>query len=467
MKLNALFFALFTLFLFQPLFAESSPPNLVFIIADDCTFRDIGCYGGQAHTPNIDELATEGMRFERCFQAAPMCSPTRHNIYTGLYPVKSGAYPNHTFAYDHVKSIVHYLEPMGYRVALSGKTHIKPPEVFPFEMIGEDKSPDMEGIGAMMKESSESDQPFCLFVCSNEPHTPWNKGDASAYPPEDIVLPKYIVDTKVVRENFSKYLAEITYFDGEVGQVVGMLEEHGLSENTLVMVVSEQGNAFPFAKWTLYDHGLQAAMVVRWPGKVEAGSVANAMVEYVDVTPTFIDAAGGEAIDGLDGKSFLPVLEGETDHHKDFVYGIMTTRGIINGSEAFGIRSVRSEDYKLIVNLHHETKFTNALTKNDVFLSMVEKAEKGAKKARRLVDAYHHRPPLELYDVRADPLEQKNLAENPEYAEVIEELSAKLDEWMTEQGDLGGETEWKANERQGGNRKKKSNAKKGKPKEEA
>ena len=78
--------------------AAESPPNLVFIIADDCTFRDIGCYGGQAHTPNIDRLATEGMKFNRCFQTAPMCSPTRHNIYTGLYPVKSGAYPNHTFA---------------------------------------------------------------------------------------------------------------------------------------------------------------------------------------------------------------------------------------------------------------------------------------------------------------------------------------------------------------------------------
>jgi len=101
-------------------------PNLVFIIADDCTFRDIGCYGGQAHTPNIDNLATEGMRFTHCFQAAPMCSPTRHNIYTGQYPVKSGAYPNHTFAKDDVKSIVQYLKPLGYRVALSGKKHIGP-----------------------------------------------------------------------------------------------------------------------------------------------------------------------------------------------------------------------------------------------------------------------------------------------------------------------------------------------------
>lgn len=80
--------------------AETAPPNILFIIADDCTHRDLGCYGGHAHTPNIDKLAEQGMRFTQCFQTAPMCSTTRHNIYTGLYPVKSGAYPNHAIVKD-------------------------------------------------------------------------------------------------------------------------------------------------------------------------------------------------------------------------------------------------------------------------------------------------------------------------------------------------------------------------------
>lgn len=115
--------------------ADQEKPNFLFVIADDCTYRDIGCYGGQAHTQNIDRLATEGMLFTHCFQSAPMCSPTRHNIYTGLYPVKSGAYPNHTFAKPGTRSVVHYLKPLGYRVALSGKRHIAPKEVFPFEYV--------------------------------------------------------------------------------------------------------------------------------------------------------------------------------------------------------------------------------------------------------------------------------------------------------------------------------------------
>ena len=436
--------------------SNADQPNLVFIIADDCTFRDIGCYGGQAHTPNIDKLATEGMKFERCFQAAPMCSPTRHNIYTGLYPVKSGAYPNHTRTYDHVKSIVHFLRPMGYRVALTGKTHISPASVFPFErLVRAGKSPSMEEIDSLFADSTKSNKPFCLFACSNEPHSPWDKGDASRYPPAEVKLPSYIVDTETVREDFSNYLAEITFFDDEVGQIVGMLEKHGLADNTLLMVVSEQGNGFPFAKWTCYDNGLQSAMLARWPGKIKPGSMANAMVEYVDITPTFVDAAGGKPIAGLDGRSFLPVLRGETDEHKDYVYGMMTTRGIINGSDAFAIRSVRGQRFKLIKNLNHETKFTNACTAAPAFKSMEQKAAAGDANARRLVDAYYYRPPMELYDMQSDPFEQNNLADSPDMQNTVSRLSGKLTEWMESQGDKGIETELKAFDRQVKQRKNK------------
>lgn len=428
-------------------------PNLVFIIADDCTFRDIGCYGGQAHTPNIDKLAGQGMKFERCFQAAPMCSPTRHNIYTGLYPVKSGAYPNHTRAYDHVKSIVHYLTPLGYRVLQTGKTHINPPSVFPFEHLSggkkAGKNPDMDGIDRLFQESAANKKPFCLFACSNEPHSPWNKGDATQYPPDEIELPPYIVDTPIVRENFGNYLAEVTYFDSQVGQIMELLDKHGLTENTMLMVVSEQGNSFPFAKWTCYDSGLQSAMVVRWPGKVQSGVTTDAMVEYVDVTPTFIDAAGGDPINQLDGLSFLPVLKGETDIHKSYTYGIMTTRGIINGSEAYAIRSIRGFKYKLIRNLNHDSKFTNACSKSGYFKSMVEKANQGDATAQRLVNAYHYRPAVELYQIEEDPLEQHNLAADPAYSKTVQRLSRKLEQWMEEQGDEGIATEMKAHERQG------------------
>jgi len=434
-------------------------PNFVFIIADDCTFRDMATYGGQAHTPNTDRLAKEGMKFQNCFQAAPMCSPTRHNIYTGQYPVKTGAYPNHTFAKDGTQSIVHYLKPLGYRVALSGKTHISPREVFPFEYSGQRNNPDVGAIEKLLAESVRNGNPFCLFACSNEPHTPWNKGDASRYPPEEVKLPTYIADTPVVRENFSRYLAEITYFDDQVGQILSLLDKHDLRDNTMVVVVSEQGNAFPFAKWTCYDMGLHSAMVARWPGKVSAGSISSAMVEYCDITPTFVDAAGGKPAPILDGRSFLPVLRGETDHHKDYVYGLMTTRGIINGSDCYPIRTVRDKDFRLIWNPSHETQFTNACTQHVTFQSMLAAAKAGDERAKRVTQKYQMRPEWELYDVTRDPLEQNNLNGQPEHAKNVTRLRKALDEWMAAQGDKGIETELDARNHQGRNRKKKPGSK--------
>ena len=416
-------------------------PNFVFIIADDLTYRDIGCYGGQAHTPHIDHLATEGMKFERCFQAASMCSPTRHNIYTGLYPFNSGAYPNHTFANLGTKSVVHYLGDLGYRVALSGKVHVAPKEVFPFEYSGVKNNPDMNAIDKLMLGSSSSDEPFCLFATSNEPHSPWNKGDTSLYPPDKVILPPYIVDTPRMREDFSNYLAEITYYDSQVGEILTLLDKHGLRHNTLVMVVSEQGNAFPFAKWTCYGSGLQSAMIVRWPGMVSPGKTTDALVEYTDVLPTFIEAAGGKPAKLLDGKSMISLLRGKTNHHKKYVYGEVTTRGIINGADLYPIRTIRDDRFRLVWNLNPEVKYTNSLTRTPAFLSMVEKAKSGKGHAQEFVLRYQHRPELELFDCQTDPLEMNNLAENPEYRGTIRKLKDKLQQWMDSQGDRGIQTE--------------------------
>ena len=429
-------------------------PNFVFIIADDCTHTDLGCYGGQAHTPNIDKLAGEGMRFKKCFQAAPMCSPTRHNIYTGLYPVKSGAYPNHTFVKDGTQSVVQYLKPHGYRVALSGKTHINPKSIFDFEYSAKQNNPDLDAIDKLFAECKQSNTPFCLFACSNEPHSPWNKGDASKYPPEKIQLPSYFVDTPETRKDMSNYLAEITYFDWQVGEVLKRLQTHGLSENTLVVMVSEQGSSFPFGKWTCYDHGLQSACIVRWPGQVKPGSTTDAMVEYVDVLPTFLEAAGIDRPEVLDGKSFVPVLSGKTNQHKDFVFGLMTTRGIINGSDTFGIRSVRGKRFKYIRNFTPEIEFQNACTKSSAFKSWVEKAESGDADAADKVKRYQWRTAEELYDMEADSNEWKNIADDPKYADVKAELKQQLDSWMAAQGDKGQQTELEAFEHLAKNRSK-------------
>jgi N-sulfoglucosamine sulfohydrolase len=390
-----------------------------------------------------------------------MCSPTRHNIYTGIYPVKSGAWPNHTCVYPGTKSIAHYLQDAGYRVALSGKTHIAPRESFPFEYSGEFRTADPAKpnpypvIEKLIAESKASNAPFCLFACSNEPHTPYTKGDPAAYPPESLKLPPTFVDTDETRHEHSKYLAEITYFDAQCGALLKLLDKHDMASSTLVMVVSEQGSGFPFAKWTCYELGLTSGMIVRWPGKIWPGSKSAALVEYCDVTPTFLDAANLPIPATMDGKSFLPVLLGERAEHKTYTFGLQTTRGIGNGSEVFGIRSCGTKSYRYIRNLHPDVKFQNVVTRPggdqaDFWTSWLAKAESGDKHAQAMTNKYQHRPAEELYDVANDPHCLNNLIEDPRLAKLKAELSQKLDEWMKSQGDQGAETEAIAHTRKAG-----------------
>ncbi|MCM8527830.1 MAG: sulfatase [Lentisphaeraceae bacterium] len=441
--------------------AQNSKPNFVFVLADDCSYFDTEVYGGQAKTPNMMKLASQGMKFNKCFQSAPMCSPTRHNIYTGQYPFKTGAYPNHTFAKEGTKSIVHYLKPLGYRVALSGKKHINPKSVFPFEYLGKGNNPDFKEVEKFIKDCQQNSTPFCLFLTSNEPHSPWTLGDASKYKPETLKLPKTWIDTPTTRETYSRYLAEITYFDSQVGEALNLLEKYKLSDNTLFIATTEQGSSFPFAKWTCYDAGIQTGFIARWPGKIKVNSQSNALIEYCDVTPTFVEAAGGKPDAVIDGKSLLPLFSGNASEHKKYVYSEMTTKGITNGSPHFGIRSIRSDKFKYIWNFTPEVKFTNAATmvkiktgEGNVWAEWLEKAQTNSDAADK-VKRYHHRPEEELYAVDKDSNEWINLANNPEFKEIKNELRSELLNWMKLTGDKGQQSELDAYLHQTKGRKKK------------
>ncbi|MDA0347153.1 MAG: sulfatase [Verrucomicrobia bacterium] len=441
------------------LFASSaigaaSKPNFVFVLADDASHFDLGCYGGQAHTPAMDALATQGMRFTQCYQSSPTCSPTRHNIYTGQSPFKTGAYPNHTFATPGTKSIVHYLKPLGYRIALSGKTHIKPESVFPFEYLSKGINPDFAAIETFIAECKSNSTPFCLFVTSNEPHAPWDKGDPSRYKADELKLPYTFVDTPETRDAMTRYLAELTYFDGQVGQALGLLDKYKLADNTLFIATTEQGWSLPFAKWTLYDAGLHTGFIVRWPGMVKAGSICDSLIEYSDVVPTFVEAAGGRPDPILDGKSLVPLLRQQTTVHKDYIFSQATTRGIINAPEYFGIRSIRSQKYKYIWNFTPEVRYENVVTIEEdtkwgeaqVFNSW-KRAAKTDPSAAEKVRRYHYRLGEELYDLDQDPNEWRNLADTPEYAKVKNELRTLLLANMEAVGDEGQKTELAADSR--------------------
>jgi uncharacterized sulfatase len=193
---------------------------------------------------------------------------------------------------------------------------------------------------------------------------------------------------------------------------------------------------FPRGKWTLYDNGIRTAFVVRWPGVVEPSSWSDAMVAYVDVVPTLVEAAGGDA-PVVDGRSFLAVLKGEKDRHRDEVFGVHTSIGICNGSE-YPIRSVRSKEFKLIVNGKSGARFTNNITARDpgrYFESWRLQGESGDGEALEKYRGYQTRPAQEFYDLRNDPLELNNLVGQPAYAAEIERMNSVMQTWLAEQGD--------------------------------
>jgi N-sulfoglucosamine sulfohydrolase len=420
-------------------------PNIVIIMADDLASNELGCYGGKnIRTPHIDALAKEGLRFTHNYASAAMCVPTRASLFTGLYPVRHGSFQNHKPVRANVKSVGHYLADLGYRVALTGKDHsTKPHSVFPFEIIKGfepqcvSRTADYT-LDSLTRFVSTSRKPYCLFVMSINPHAPWTVGDPTEFDPDQLVLPPHWVDTRETRVQFTRYLAEVRQLDNEVGDVMKMLRSTGQDKNTMVIFLGEQGPQFPGGKWNCWDHGQKSAMIVWYPGKVKAHSQTDAIVQYEDITPTLIDFAGGRPIPGLDGISFLPVIEGRTNKHRDYAYGIHNN---IPEGPPYPIRSIRDERYKLILNLtpqaQYHIKYVMTPGKNTALWDSWQEAAETSEKARILIHRITHRPPVEFYDTQSDPWELKNLADDPAYASRIKTLTEELHKWMRQQGDEG------------------------------
>jgi len=409
-------------------------PNIVIFVADDHARFDTGCYGNDAvRTPNIDRLASEGMRFDSAFTAEGICAPSRSTLYTGLYPYRHGAYQQGGKVRPGVKGLAQYLQPLGYRVILAGKTHVGPASAFAFEHLPEDKFDDFF--------AAPGEKPFCYVMATHYPHRPFEaKAAGNPYDPDKVKVPPYLVDTPELRRDMAANYGAVTSLDGRLGEFLESLKKHGLAESTLFIYTSDQGQSYPFSKWTCYEPALRVPLVVRWPGRVKAGSTSDAMVHFVDVAPLLVDVAGGPPPEGLDGKSFLPVLEGKAAEHHEYVYGIYAHSRVMNSRGDFPIRSVRSRTHRYIRNLAPDRTFTNNLTASAedarFWPSWQEKAKTDAFAAAR-VNLYQHRPAEELYDLRADPWELKNVAADPAQGATLALLRKRLDEWMRQQNDPG------------------------------
>lgn len=436
----------------SPLKSEAAElrPDIVLFIADDMTRADIGAYGSvDARTPNIDQLAKDGTQFVNAFATSPSCTPSRSSIFTGDYPIKHGAHANHSIIRPGIETLPSYLQALGYRVVIAGKTHVGPRNQFPFEYFPASVTRPAKGQGVLrsnldlaaidgLLSDRDKKKPLALIVASFASHTPWLRNDG--YDAAALAVPPQLLDTPETREARARYMTRVTQADKELAAVRASIAKHGDPQNTLLMFTADQGSQFPFGKWNLYDAGIATPLIAVWPGHVPAARKTEAMVSLADLLPTMQQVAGGKPSTAVDGRSFFQVLTGQADRFHDEIYAAHS--GIPEKSledNYAPMRAVRTPDYKLIVNFRPDIRFESAVSKGKgpdsaYWDSWVERA-KTDPKAAAVVEHYHHRVPVELYDLRADPYELKNLASDPSQQGRIAEMRGKLDAWMVQQGE--------------------------------
>ncbi|KRC78410.1 arylsulfatase A family protein [Sphingomonas sp. Root241] len=414
-------------------------PNLVVFLADDLG-NDLTPWGDRnVRAPNIARLAQDGMVFDRAFVASPACAPSRAALLTGLMPARNGAEANQKPPRADVRKLPSYLQALGYEVVAFGKvSHYKQTGMYGFDHFEHDTFHDPDGVASAIGwlKARKDKRPLAIFVGSNWPHVPWPES-AEGYDPAAISLPPKTVDTPTTRDARARYYAAVSKLDKEVGNTLEAVDQV-LGKDTFVLFSSDHGAQWPFGKWNLYDTGIRVPTIARWGGHIRPGTRTDAMVSWIDILPTLVDVAGGKAPAGIDGKTFAPVLRGETDKGRSEIYTTHNNDGSIN---VYPMRSVRTDRWKYISNLHPEYVYTTHIDQwvkrvdSGKYFPSWREAAKGDPAAKAIVDAYYRRPKEELYDLSVDPDEKHNLAADPRHADVLKSLRFRLAAWRAEQHD--------------------------------
>lgn len=414
--------------------AAMSRPTLVIFLSDDHGQLDSTPYGAtDVRTPNMQRLADAGLTFTRAFIASPACAPSRAAMLTGLMPARNGAEANHSYKREGIPSLTENLKALGYELAAFGKVaHGNDTGRHGFDHI--DAAHDDARVKAYLDQRDTS-RPLCLFVGTHDPHVPWLKNEG--YDPAKVYLPPTFVDTPETREFRARYYTDVTTADRELGELYDLAREKFDPRQTLFIYTSDHGGQWPFGKWNLYDAGICVPFLAVWDGVIKPGQRTDAMVQWIDLLPTLIQAAGGRAPVGVDGRSFLTVLRGESKTHRDVIFTTHSGDGRMN---VYPIRSLRTGDWKYIHNLHpefaHTTHIDKALAKDGgLYWTSWYEAYRNDHGAAVKVKRYHERSAEELYDLKADPYELRNLAADPAQAGRLKEMGARLDDWMKSQGD--------------------------------
>ena len=411
---------------------DETRPNIIVFVGDDLGWRDLGAYGNRfIRTPNIDRLARSGLRVERAFGTSPQCSPSRISMLTGEYPHATGTEDLHTPLPGSERIMPSLLQGRGYFTGHMAKTHYGPNAERQFQwysaVIADSVSAFLDAAGT---------RPFFLWAGFHEPHRPYRGASANPHSPARVVVPPYLADTPETRSDLALYYDAIARMDEEIGRTLAELDRRELRDNTVIVVLSDNGAPFPREKGTLYDAGTRTPLIFSWPKVVRASSVyQGGLVSTIDLAPTILELAGVSLPTSLQGRSFRAMLSDPSSFAgRTHVFGERNWHDCDEHQ-----RSVRTSRLKLIrTDAYTELPLCTAA---DIGGSPSFQALRARARAGRLTPAQRRlfegpRARLELYDLAMDPWELRNVADDPRYAKDVRDLAGVLQRWMEDSEDF-------------------------------
>lgn len=414
-----------------------TPPNVVVIIADDLGWNDVGAYGSSfAQTPNIDRLAENGLRYDNAFLTTSSCSASRGSIMTGRYPHSNGLPHLHQPLPASETTLAVPLREAGYYTAAIGKWHLGGNPVADFDRVIEDH----EGAGTRhwipQLQARPKDKPFFFWLASLDPHRPYDGNDgtiADPYDPDTIVPPQGFINDDATRRELHPYFREVSRFDRDVGRVIAELEKQQVLDNTLVIIMSDNGRPFHLSKLTLYDSGIKTPFILYWPQHIKNGAVREQLISMVDLAPTILQLANAPALEKAQGWSFAATLDDPTVVVREYAFAERNWHGM-NAHE----RAVRTLDYFYKENQfpYHgnciASGFDYTASHKALKASLKTLSEDNPDKA--CFD--QKREQVELMKVSKDGQRSVNISKDPAYADVKTHLQNVLTQWRKSTGDF-------------------------------
>jgi N-sulfoglucosamine sulfohydrolase len=436
----------------QSMAASDPHYNILLFTADDLHAESLGTFGSTSDmTPQLDAFAKSGLVFDKAHVNVAICAPSRAVIATGLLSHNSGAM-GFMQAKPGTPNVVEILQKAGYLTGVLGKvshsTPLKKSMIWDYKFdqrdLGRGRSPQLyyQRTKTFLERCKKEKKPFYFMVNSEDPHRPFCNPDkllkgaempSKVYKPSDVEVPGFVPDLPGVRAELAMYQNSTRRLDDTFGRVMEALKETGFEKNTLVVFMSDNGIAIPFAKCNTWFHATRTPMLMRLPGLIEPGMRdASHYVSEVDLLPTFLEITGAPTPDQLDGRSFLSLLRGEHQAGRDYVFTQIDSKA---GGSACPMRAVQSDQFVYIYNPFSNGKYRYRNNNEGATMKAMTEAAKQNEEIAQRIDLFRTRVPEELYQIANDPDCLQNLIKNPERQAALQQLQQKLEERMVETND--------------------------------